>query len=102
MEVRYIGERSFMTGKIYVVLAIEGQWYRIVDESGKDYPYSIDSFEIVGGSEADVEDYAPIFEIDPNDHEELPGAALFKTACDLITNGQGKWEGLSGRYEAPS
>lgn len=31
-----------MTGKIYVVLSIEDDDYRIVDESGEDYPYPID------------------------------------------------------------
>lgn len=42
MEVRYIGKNDFMTGKIYVVLSIEDDDYRIVDESGEDYPYPID------------------------------------------------------------
>ena len=59
MKIQYIGEREFDTpnsykifmdvipNKIYEVLAIEKGWYRIIDESGKDYLYSPEKFEIV-------------------------------------------------------
>ena len=33
--------------KIYEVLAIEDGWYRIIDESGEDYLYPPEKFEIV-------------------------------------------------------
>lgn len=49
-KVKFIGESNPYTllfGKIYDVLSIEGKWYRIVDETGEDYLYSPDLFEIV-------------------------------------------------------
>ena len=33
--------------KIYEVLAIEDGWYRIIDESGEDYLYPPEKFEVV-------------------------------------------------------
>lgn len=50
MKVRYLGETKFLAvthNKIYDVLAIEGDDYRIVDDSGEDYIYPIEWFEIV-------------------------------------------------------
>lgn len=49
MKIKYIGERKvdIIPGKIYEVLSIEHNWYRIVDESGEDYLYGPSSFEIV-------------------------------------------------------
>ena len=50
MKVRYIKETSplVMTiGKIYDVLSVEKNWYRIVDDSGEDYLYPPEAFEIV-------------------------------------------------------
>jgi hypothetical protein len=50
IEVRFIGEgspMSLITGKIYSVMAIEDDCYRIVDETGEDYLYSIKAFEEV-------------------------------------------------------
>ena len=34
-------------GKEYDVVAIEKEWYRIVDETGEDYLYPPEQFEIV-------------------------------------------------------
>ena len=50
LKVKYLGKTTPMTltnSKIYDVVAIEGDWYRIVDETDEDYLYPIDSFEIV-------------------------------------------------------
>ncbi len=50
MKVKYIKETSFMVlthGKIYNVLSTEKGWYRIVDDSGEDYLYPPEAFEIV-------------------------------------------------------
>lgn len=54
MKVRYLGETDFLVltnGKIYTVLSIEKDWYRIIDDSGEDYLYSPELFEIVGDSD---------------------------------------------------
>lgn len=50
MKVKYIGKTSFLyftNGNIYEVLAVEKGFYRIVDDSGEDYLYPPDNFEIV-------------------------------------------------------
>lgn len=50
MKVRWLGKNESLVltnGKIYTVLAIEKGWYRIVDDSGEDYLYKPDNFEIV-------------------------------------------------------
>lgn len=50
MKVRYIGPDipgALLNGKVYVVLAVEEDWYRVVDESGEDYLYSKSRFQIV-------------------------------------------------------
>lgn len=42
MKVRWIGETDFLVlthGKIYTVLSIEKDWYRVIDDSGEDYLY---------------------------------------------------------------
>lgn len=49
-KVRYTGETiSLMltNGKIYDVVSVERSWYRIVDDTGEDYLYPADNFEIV-------------------------------------------------------
>lgn len=56
MRVKYIGESDplgLTSGKVYDVLSIEYGYYRIVDETGEDFLYDSDSFEIV--EEGDVE-----------------------------------------------
>lgn len=50
MKVRWIGETDFLVlthGKVYTVLAIEKKWYRVIDDSGEDYLYPPELFEIV-------------------------------------------------------
>jgi hypothetical protein len=50
MKVKYKGETSFLIatkGKIYNVLSVEKGWYRIVDDSGADYLYPPEMFDIV-------------------------------------------------------
>jgi hypothetical protein len=50
MKVRFIGEGSPMTlttGKIYEVINVEHNCYRIIDETDEDYLYHKDSFEII-------------------------------------------------------
>ena len=50
MKIRYLGKTEFLVlthGKIYDVLTTERGWYRIVDDSGEDYLYSPQFFEIV-------------------------------------------------------
>jgi hypothetical protein len=38
---------SLINGKIYEVLAIEGDSYRIIDETGEDYLYPADAFQTI-------------------------------------------------------
>lgn len=38
---------DFMEGKIYEVIAVERGWYRIIDESGEDYIYPPEMFDVV-------------------------------------------------------
>ena len=40
-----------INGKIYKVLSVEKNWYRIIDESGEDYLYPPDLFEVVENEE---------------------------------------------------
>ncbi len=50
MKVRYSGETSFLeltNNKIYDVVSIEKEWYRIVDDSEEDYLYPPEDFEVV-------------------------------------------------------
>ena len=50
MLVRFTGESDpldLINGKEYVVLSIEQGDYRLVDETGEDYLYSPEFFEIV-------------------------------------------------------
>lgn len=50
IKVRYIGETEFLVltnGKIYDVISVEKDWYRIKDDSGDDYLYPPECFEIV-------------------------------------------------------
>lgn len=50
MKVKYIGESdplALINGKVYEVMAVEDGWYRIVDETGDDYLYAPENFEVV-------------------------------------------------------
>lgn len=60
MKIKYLGETSFLElthDKVYEVLSIEGNWYRVVDESEDDYLYPPELFEIVEPNDGTV----PIF-----------------------------------------
>lgn len=50
MKIKWKGKTNFLAltnGKIYDVLAVEKGWYRIVDDSGEDYLYPPENFEII-------------------------------------------------------
>lgn len=50
MQVRWKGKTEYLVlthNKIYEVINVEKGWYRIVDDSGEDYLYPPDGFEIV-------------------------------------------------------
>ena len=49
MKVKYINETdySLTNGKIYTVVNIENGLYRIIDNSGEDYLYEPNDFEII-------------------------------------------------------
>ena len=50
MKAKWIGKTtSFMmtNGKVYEVLSIEKDWYRVIDDTGEDYLYPPQKFEIV-------------------------------------------------------
>ena len=50
MRVRFLGKTSFLMlthDKIYNVISVEKDWYRIKDDSGGDYLYRPELFEIV-------------------------------------------------------
>ncbi len=50
MKVRWKGETEFLVltkDKTYEVIDVENDWYRIVDDSGEDYLYPPDKFEII-------------------------------------------------------
>ena len=49
MKIKYICETdvSLTNGQIYEVIAIEQTYYRIVDNTGEDYLYPPEEFEIV-------------------------------------------------------
>ena len=49
-KVKYIDESDplyFINGKVYQALGIEGDMFRVIDESGEDYLYDSEIFEIV-------------------------------------------------------
>lgn len=53
MKIRFLGESDpiyLLHGKVYDVISIEKEWYRIIDEEGEDYLYPPDIFEIVDDS----------------------------------------------------
>ena len=50
MKVRWKGKTEFLVlthDKVYTVLSLENGWYRLVDDSGEDYLYPPENFEIV-------------------------------------------------------
>ena len=50
MKVKFIGKTEFLVltnAKVYDVLSVERGFYRIIDDSGEDYLYPPQYFEIV-------------------------------------------------------
>lgn len=50
MRVKYIGETTpleLTNGEIYSVLSVEKGWYRVIDDTGEDYLYPPDVFEVI-------------------------------------------------------
>ena len=50
MKVRWKGKTDFLVlthDKIYKVISVEKGWYRIIDDSGEDYLYPPENFEVV-------------------------------------------------------
>ncbi len=50
LNVRFIGDTTpleLTNSKIYPVISIEKGWYRIIDDTGEDYLYPPEIFEIV-------------------------------------------------------
>lgn len=50
MRVKYIGESdplALINDKIYDVVSVEQEWYRIIDETEEDYLYPPDAFELI-------------------------------------------------------
>ena len=50
MNVRFIGETiplELTNNKIYSVISTEKGWYRIIDDTGEDYLYPPEVFEII-------------------------------------------------------
>ena len=49
MRVRFLGKGSpttLATGNVYEVVAVEGDFYRIVDDTDEDYLYPKELFEV--------------------------------------------------------
>ena len=51
MKLKYIGINSnpleLINGNIYQSLGKEGERYRVIDETGEDYLYPVDEFEVI-------------------------------------------------------
>ena len=50
MKVKWTGKPEFLVltnGRVYDVISVEKDWYRVVNDSGEDYLYPPDQFVIV-------------------------------------------------------
>lgn len=50
MKIKYTGDTVFLSlthNKMYDVISIEKNWYRVVDDSGEDYLYPPNLFKII-------------------------------------------------------
>ena len=57
MKVKWKGKTSFLMlthNKVYDVISIEKDWYRVIDDSGDDYLYPPEWFEVVDSNMKDV------------------------------------------------
>lgn len=58
MKVRFIGESDLLSlihGKVYEVISVERDCYRVIDETGEDYLYDPGQFEKVNGDGREVD-----------------------------------------------
>lgn len=58
MKAKYVGDEEdrffgMIRNKVYEVLSIEYGFYRVIDESGEDYLYPEEVFEVVDDSDID-------------------------------------------------
>ena len=55
MKVKYIGSKSsplsLINGRVYECLGIEQEWLRIIDETGEDYLYPPEIFQVLDDDE---------------------------------------------------
>lgn len=68
MKVKFLGESDpleLIQGKIYDVIFVEKEWYRIIDETGDDYLYPPECFEVVESNDGTV----PILDYSPSEFE---------------------------------
>ena len=85
MKAKWLGETEFLYlthGKVYEVLSIEYGLYRVVDDSGEDYLYGADSFEVIEGSEEDLRKEGKILE-GADDESQLRLMFLLLTEAEL-------------------
>lgn len=57
MRVKFLGKTEFLVltnGNIYNVISVEKGWYRIVDDSGDDYLYPPQYFQIVADDQMHI------------------------------------------------
>ena len=49
MKIKFKGETdvSLTNGKEYEVISIEAGWFRLIDDTGEDYLFSPEQFEII-------------------------------------------------------
>lgn len=59
MKAKYIGETSpleLTNGEIYQVLSVEKDWYRVVDDTGDDYLYPPNVFEVLNEQHCSIDE----------------------------------------------
>lgn len=59
MKVRYLCGTSFLElthNKVYEVVSVEKGWYRLVDDTGEDYLYPPDEFEVLAADDGSAGD----------------------------------------------
>lgn len=50
MRAKYVGKTNFLVlthGKLYEILSVEKDWYRVINDSGEDYLYPPELFELL-------------------------------------------------------
>ena len=80
MKVRYLGKSDpleLLHGKVYEVLSVEDDWYRMVDETGEDYLYPPQAFEIVVSNDGDTPVIDCSMESSPNKDKFEPTLDMF-------------------------